>query len=630
MSRALSRLAAALGILPGYRDQAGVWHGIGPDSQAALLAAMGIDAGTEEQAAAAFAAWRAGARDRPGWQVVVAGYRPRLDPECGSDWRIALEGGQEVEGRGASDLPRLPIGRHVLWQGRRPVHLLAAPPALPAPPHGWGVTLPLAGLRAPATGGFGDYADLAETAVGLGRLGAAFVGINPVHAGFPEDPAAISPYMPSHRGRFDTTHIATAGVRGTPGALIDFEADRPAQGAALRAAWQTFQAGGGDPTFDAWRARQGPALDRFALHQALSARHGPYWTSWPAALRDAGSAARQATLPGDASRFHAWAQWMAESQLARAQRRALGAGMDLGLYLDLAVGTHPHGAETWERPELFARAATLGAPPDAFAPQGQSWALAPMNPHAMVTDGFAHVAAILTRQMAHAGIVRIDHAMGLMRGFWIPDRGAPGGFVAMPFAALLAVIRIEAARAGCVVVAEDLGLVPPGLRAALGASGLLGSRLTMFEWQEDGRPTPPRDYPAATLAAFGTHDLPTLKGWRAGRDIALRAELGIVDAAETARQAAGRAAEARALEASIGGRSATALHAALGRSGARLVAVQAADALGLVDQANLPGTVREYPNWRQRLPIDGAALGQAPAMVETARILTAARADAPL
>jgi 4-alpha-glucanotransferase len=627
MTDALRRLATAAGILPGYRDSDRVWHETGPDTQIALLAAMGIDAGSARRAADALAAWQAAAPRRPGWQVVAAGQRPAIDPAA--DWRIALESGQQVEGRGPADLPDLPIGFHRMWQGARPVHLLAAPAALPADPaQGWGVTLSLAGLRSAETGGIGDYRDLGDAAVGLAGLGAGFVGINPVHAGFPTDPAAISPYMPSHRGRFDITHIALPERFGTPGPEIDFGADRPTGQARLRAAFAAFEAAGGDPAFDAWAAAGGAALDRFARHQALSDRHGPYWHLWPAALRNADAAAMAAAEPGHDGRFHAWAQWQAETQLAAAQAAARQAGMARGLYLDLAVGTHPHGAETWERPELFARGTTLGAPPDAFAPQGQSWGLAPLDPQAMVADGFSHFADTLARQMAHAGMIRIDHALGLMRSFWVPDGGVPGGFVAMPFDALLAVIRIVAWRADCTVVGEDLGLVPPGLSEALAASGLLGSRLMMFEWDGEGAPRPPAAYPAPTLAAFSTHDLPTWEGWRTGRDIALRAALGIVDARSTARQQAQRAVEVAAFEAMIGGTSARALHAALGRTGSRLVAVQAADALGLRDQANLPGTVDEYPNWRQRLPVDAGALAHAPGMIETARILGAARRHA--
>lgn len=625
MSSALGRLAAAVGILPGYRDADAAWHPARAETRRALLAAMGIDASSEAAAKASLAAWRAGADARAGWQVAAAGTRPRLAGNLAPEWRIALEDGRQAEGRGPRALPALPAGRHRMWQAGRLIHLLAAPPRLPAPPRGWGVTLSLAGLRSPATGGFGDYRDLAVAAAGLGSIGAGFIGINPVHAGFPCDPAAISPYMPSHRGRFDTAHVAVADRSGTRGPLIDFETDRPVRQARLYAAWQGFEATGGDPAFAAWQAQGGAALDRFAVHQALSARHGPYWNTWPAALRDAAGSVRAAGDLAAQCRFHAWAQWQAETQLAAAQAAARRAAMVPGLYLDLAVGTHPHGAETWERPDLFARGATLGAPPDAFAPQGQSWALAPMNPHAMVADGFGCFADILARQMAHAGMIRIDHAIGLMRAFWVPDGGVPGGFVAMPFEALLAVIRIEAARAGCVVVGEDLGLVPPGLREALGASGILGSRLMMFEFGRDGDAIAPEDYPPETLAAFGTHDLPTWKGWRSGHDLALRNECGIVDAASTARQQADRAAMVRAFDAMLGDSSADAMHAALGRAASRLVAVQATDALGLSDQFNLPGTTTQYPNWRQRLPVDAWALAAAPGLPDTARLLNAAR-----
>jgi 4-alpha-glucanotransferase len=221
--------------------------------------------------------------------------------------------------------------------------------------------------------------------------------------------------------------------------------------------------------------------------------------------------------------------------------------------------------------------------------------------------------------MRFAGVLRIDHVMGLMRAFWAPENGVPGSYVAMPIDALLAVIRIEASRTGTVVIGEDLGLVPDGLRDALHRSGLLSMRLMMFDDMHPG------DYPADTLAGFATHDLPTWAGWRQARDVAIRQELGIIDADAARAMQTDRAHQVRRLDGMIGGDTANAMHSALGQAGSALVAVQAVDALGLLDQANLPGTVDGYPNWRQRLPVDATGLARHPGMVETARILNHAR-----
>jgi 4-alpha-glucanotransferase len=131
--------------------------------------------------------------------------------------------------------------------------------------------------------------------------------------------------------------------------------------------------------------------------------------------------------------------------------------------------------------------------------------------------------------MALSGAVRIDHILGFDRAFWVPDDGAPGAYVQMPRDAMLAVVRMEAARAGAVVVGEDLGNVPRGLRGALDASGILGCRVMLFE-TGPGEPSPcsaiPVRYPARSIASFSTHDLPTWRGWRAGHEIDARWRIG--------------------------------------------------------------------------------------------------------
>jgi 4-alpha-glucanotransferase len=214
--------------------------------------------------------------------------------------------------------------------------------------------------------------------------------------------------------------------------------------------------------------------------------------------------------------------------LSEANARAKGRGHGRGLYLDLAVGTHPYGAETWEDRDSFAYGASLGAPPDAFSADGQSWGLAPFNPRALVAKGFGPLAETLRCQMALSGAVRIDHILGFDRAFWVPEGGAPGPMCRMPRAAMLAVVRMEAARAGAVVVGEDLGNVPRGLRGA----GVLGHPRLPRDAVRTGQggETPvfrdPARYPARSIASFSTHDLPTWAGWRKGHEIDARLATG--------------------------------------------------------------------------------------------------------
>lgn len=631
MTTRLEALAAARGIAWRYRDGAGHLREASPESLRAALAALGVAALTEAEARDSLAAHEAAARARtlPAWIVAEAGRTAELRPghERPVAWRLVHEDGGVTEGRakGRIAIAPLPPGYHRLEVGGEATAILAVPASLPPVPRGWGVIAPLYGLRPAATGGLGDYADLAELARVLGGKGAAFLGINPVHAGFPCDPAAISPYSPSSREWLATMHIADGNLARPGGRLVGYPDAIGARMARLEVAYRDFLARP-DAAFDAWRCDQGDALQAFAAHQALSEAHGPYWCDWPAAFRSpdtpgtAGFAARARDRVG----FHAWLQWRAETQLAEAQRAARDAGMAHGLYLDLAVGTHPHGAETWADPGLFAPGVSLGAPPDAFAPLGQTWNLAPMRPDVLAARGFAPFARILRRQIRHAGILRIDHILGFERAFWVPE-GLPGLYVAMPRDALLAVARIEAARAGAVIVGEDLGAIPEGLREALAASGILGCRVAMFErdWQGDRHFLAPETYARQSIASFGSHDLPLWKGWRRGGDIAWRARLGAVPAAAAPALRAERKADIRDFDAACGARrgSFAAMTGFVARTGSALAAVQIEDLLGQTGQPNLPGTVDEHPNWRRRLRLDVSGIAADPTLERTARIM---------
>ncbi len=617
MTDPIAQLAGAMGILPRYTDQTALVRETSRETALALLSAMGMDVATDAEAEDRLAALEAtdAARPLPRWIVAEAGAALTLPADPGA-WTLTMEDGTEAEGHGPS-LPPLPLGLHVLRVGAHETTLLAAPRALPMPPRGWGVTAPLWGLRAPDTPGFGDFDDLRRTGEALATTGAGFLGINPIHACFPTEATWASPYSPSHRRRLNPLHVAT-GPGVATGPLVDYAREVPAKRAALRAAYDAFA---GDPAFDTWAAEEGCDLTRFATHQALSDRYGALWTDWPAHLQSPEGAA--GTVPDTEIRYHAWLQWMAHRQLSDTQAALTGAGMRYGLYLDLAVGTHPEGAETWADRDSFARGVSLGAPPDALGPEGQTWNLAPLDPHALARGHFKTLAETLRRQFAYAKLLRIDHILGFERAFWVAP-GLPGAYVQMPRAAMLAVVRIEAARAGATVIGEDLGNIPDGLQDALAASGILGCRLLQFMHDHEGRATPPEAYPPLTLASFGTHDLPTHGGWAHGGDIRARRAIGRIGDDVEARELSERARTAHAFAAAAGSADTDAMHGFLARTASALVAVQAEDVLGVTDQTNLPGTIDEHPNWRRKLPVSGPGMASVPAMGRVAALMKTA------
>ncbi|SPH25030.1 4-alpha-glucanotransferase [Defluviimonas aquaemixtae] len=618
MTDPVAELAAMAGISPRYTDFTGAAHETGVETKRALLTAMGIGVAHEAEAAEHLASLRAerDKRSLPQWIVIEPDRPAELQLEPQTPWTITAEDGSGIEGAGSA-LPPLPLGIHTLETGGEDTTLLCAPRSLSQPEPAWGVIVPLWGLRGQRRPGLGDFNDLAIAGKAIAARGGAFVGINPIHAGFPMNSGWFSPYSPSHRRRLNVLHIATKGGE-TSGQLVDYAREVPAKLDALKAAYRSFCAEHDPSVFEHFVAEEGMSLRRFAAHQALSARHGPLWTDWPADCQSPASAPVDGL--DDEIRFHAWLQWSAEEQLRAVSRSLADAGMRHGLYLDLAVGTHPAGAETWTDRDWFAKGVSLGAPPDAFAPGGQNWNLAPLNPIALVNGRFRILAETLRKQLRFARLLRIDHIIGFDRTFWVPDDAdLPGAHVQMPRDALLAVIRIEAARAGATIVGEDLGHIPAGLQDALIASGILGCRVVQFEHGEEFHP--PADYPALTLASFGTHDLPTWQGWRIGADIAVRRTLGHIG--ENAAASAGnhRSRTVRAFDAAAAGETPDAMHGFLARTGSALVALQAEDILDVGDQTNLPGTIHDYPNWQRKLPVDARDLGDDPRLERAATIM---------
>ena len=669
---ALRDLAEAMGVLPRWCDLAGVEQATGPDTQRALLAAMGVRATGEAETRESLADHRArqAARRIPEEIVVAAGTEGRIPLEGAADWRLELEAGDTHEGRDEREivLP-LPAGLHRLTVGDELCLVIAAPKRAPAVDDlagrskAWGLSAALYGLRSARNLGVGDYRDLAVAAEQAAGLGADFIGINPVHArGTARD--GFSPYSPTCRTALEPGHIAPDAAPGfghcaevrrllkasaadleaaRAGDLVDYEAHECLQREILEALFRATIEADGSAAADlaAWRQGPGRALDWFAVFEALAGVHGPDWRAWPGVLQAAGSpeVRRFAAEHADTVRYHAWLQRLAAGQLAGAQAAATGAGMAFGLYLDLAAGVRPGGADTWASPTCFAEGVSLGAPPDAFSPDGQTWNLAPFNPAGLRAARYEPFVRMLRAAMAHAGIVRIDHVLGLDRSFWVPECGAPGGYVRYPLEPLLGIIRIEAARAGCIVVGEDLGSVPRGLRRRLADAGLLGCAVMQFETGEHGF-RPPRHYHRASLASAGTHDTPTLKGWWSGRDIELRHRLGRITEKDRTASLAARAAERGALcrllveeghapsdldpgtpPAEADDATVVAVHALLAGAGSSLLAVQLDDALGIAEQQNLPGTIDEHPNWRRRYPVAVEALADDPGLAAIATVV---------
>ncbi len=672
----LDRLARAAGVAPEWWESFGTYHRVSDETKRHVLDAMHLPAGTAGEARNSLTQL-AEARDRRPLPVslvrrtqegvllpmaLAQGLAPRsewltLALEDGSLQRIRAGAAEAVvEQFTASDgragrrwmvkLPHLPMGRHRIWRDETPdiaCHITIAPQACYLPPalvrgeRRFGVSAQLYTLRTASDQGIGDFSTLAALAQATRTAGGAVLGLNPMHAQFAAQRERASPYQPSDRRFLDPIYLDLPEIGGPEAASLSalpavaYRAVWARKSAALEQRFRVAMQEAPDRNFQTFIAEGGAALHRFAVFETISELYpAQSWHIWPAELRHPSSEAVTAITRSHAARvtYHQYLQFLCDRQLARAASPFSEGGLEIGFVRDLAVGCAPDGAEAWAMAELVAQGVSIGAPPDPFSAEGQVWGLPPPVPHLMNRGGYADFAGLLAANMRHAGGLRIDHALGLARLYWVPDGacGADGTYVAYPFDDLLGQIALESHRAQALVIGEDLGTVPDGLREVLSAHDVLSYRVLLLE--REGRGFKPKSsYPARAVACVSTHDLPTLAGWQTGADIVERTALGQRRPEDAQSDMAERTAEIEALRETLGnGDLAPRAHAFVAETACDLVYVQTDDLAGETQAVNLPGTDWERPNWRRRISVDLDTLFTSP---HATPILDALRRERP-
>ena len=493
----------------------------------------------------------------------------------------------------------------------------------------WGIAVQLYAVRSATNWGIGDFSDLQRILEAAAKSGADAVGLNPLHALFLDKPQDASPYAPNSRlflnplyvdvtalpefAEIDHTNLARTieGLRRSE--LVDYAEVAALKEQAFRLAYNRFlkhDTSTRRGEFQRFCADQGDKLTRFSCFEVLRRRfQSAPWRQWPEPWRSPDTAALL-NFRAEEDRecgFFEFMQWAADEQLAKCKQRADQLGLGIKLYLDLAVGVDPDGADAWSNQIAVLDGVSVGAPPDEFNPSGQDWGLAPFNPHAVSDNDFAAFRELLSAAMWHAGAVRLDHVLGLMRLFLVPrgSDASKGAYVRFPFEPLLRVIAEESNRYRCIFIGEDLGTVPEGFRETAGRWGIWTYRVMIFERGHDGEFKQPHEYPTESLATFNTHDLPTFGGWITGHDLRTKRELGLDPGEDDESRARAQAALQRALskQTDVQADSFAASAAYLAASPARLVMASAEDLLDAVEQVNIPGTVDQHPNWRRKLPV---------------------------
>ena len=501
----------------------------------------------------------------------------------------------------------------------------------------WGLSSQIYSLRSSANNAVGGFAEVGSLTEKSAELGADVLGLSPLHASGGGRLQYESPYFSSSRAAYnflfvDSTHwrkewdlaeerepeeiLALNGGEQQSGE-VDYQKAHRLKLEDLQALHASVLSEGtrslriAKSDFARFVESCSGSAREYAEFHALESYYAELgvtggWRSWPASEEVEAS-----TIEGKRN-FYLFCQWLAELDLERLQRNASNRGMQIGLYLDFALGARDDGAEVWANSELYADGVTMGAPPDTLAPQGQDWGLPPFHPERLREAGFAPFIAALRANMRFAGAIRIDHVMSLFRLFWRVGSTGSGAYVRYPVEEMMAIIAVESARHSCIVIGEDLGTVPPEVSEAMERFGVLSYKVLLFMRAEDEGFVAPDRYPESSLAVASTHDLPTLSGYRNADDLSLREELGLFDADVVREWTAERGEDLKRLYAtltawtepdSIGSdrELVESAHLFLAEAGSRIAIFQLEDLLLERRQVNLPGTSSERKNWSLRM-----------------------------
>jgi 4-alpha-glucanotransferase len=656
---ALRYAAERNGVQQEFWDIFGHLHKTEPETNRAILTALGLDCSSEPALLASLAEEEQAEPGRLLPPVVVVSENTTLQipgrensgsidleivTEEGEHHRVRLENGVAPAGL------RLPLGYHEARAGGCTMRLIVTPDRahLPAPGKHAGLGITLYGLRSRRNWGCGDFRDLHDLIDwAVPMLQVDFIALNPLHAIHNRRPYNTSPYLPNSifyrnfiyldveavpgfdriKRRFETGETCAEIVRLRASQIVEYE-----QVAALkrRALEMVFEVNPPGRDCEEWIAAEGDLLRLYATYCALDEHlhaENPdlwVWPDWPEEFRDPESeAVRQfAEAHSREILFHGWLQWNLDRQLARVQQHARKSGMSIGLYHDLALATDRCGSDLWAHRKYYVAGCRVGSPPDDFSPTGQDWSFPPPHSKHHREDSYRLYAESIRKSLRHGGALRIDHVMRLFRLYWIPEGhdAAHGAYVRDRALDLVRILALESVRNEAVIVGEDLGTVEDEVRETLARFGILSYRLLYFE-RKNGSFKLPEEYPAQALAASTTHDLATIAGFWTGADIEARLRAGTIDQAAYEAQKVDRAREKQnLLEAlfaanlmppnyerradripELTGELHYAILGYLAKTPSVLWLVNQEDLTKELSQQNLPGTTAEYPNWSRKM-----------------------------
>ncbi len=520
----------------------------------------------------------------------------------------------------------------------------------------WGVFIPLYALTGGRGWGSGDLSDLQSLISWVGDMGGNIVGMLPMLASFLDDNKDPSPYIPASRLLWNEFYLDIMNVP-------ELESCPKAQALLASASFQKeIETLRDAPQVDYHRImikkrqileelcrclfavpskrrdallrfiKTNPVVKDYACFRAARERHGPSWRTWPQPL--ASGVIGKENYDEEVKRYYLYTQWLIQEQVERLLKTSRASNVTL--YLDLPLGIHPEGYDVWRERDAFVTGISAGAPPDAVFTKGQSWGFPPLHPERIRNQGYRYFIAYLRHHLKSAGVLRIDHVMGLHRLFCIPEgmSASEGAYIRYHPDELYAILSLESHRSRTVIVGEDLGTVPPYVRPAMKQHGVHRMYVMHYELASAGAGKVLKPVPGDSIASLNTHDMfPFAAVWD-GTDIAQRAAIGLLGKVaanrerrlwEEKKRALVRLLQAKGFLDKTPASAEEVLRACLAflsASDAGMVLVNLEDLWLETRPQNIPSTADDvYPNWRKKARRRLDELCQMPQVVATLRMV---------
>ena len=299
------------------------------------------------------------------------------------------------------------------------------------------------------------------------------------------------------------------------------------------AAWQAAGDGAVDHEFTAFCRANASWLEPYSAFMAIKrALLETPRSEWPAELQTYDPAFLTDARFAREAKIQAYLQYRFER--AWRDTRAYAHARGIQIVGDIPMYVADDSADVWAAPELFSLdrdgrpTQIAGAPPDGFAPEGQIWGNPTYRWDAMKADDYRWWLARLRRACSLYDRVRLDHFLGFHNYFSIPagQKGNAGRWLPGPGRELF---ELAARELGPLpFIAEDLGILTPGVRSLMASCGFAGMDVLEFsdyDVREGLHPHPGKvfytsTHDTSTLVGFCTRSFQSMGTLLGGRELA--------------------------------------------------------------------------------------------------------------